>query len=85
MRAIAVGDEIGIGAAATAGTRDRIATSADDNFKKGVDMFGQDGERWWYHRAVVSVVVVWSNQRNFNIHSQPRRNGADTDERGSGS
>jgi len=46
MRAIAVGDESGIGAAATVGTRDRIATSADSNFKKRADMFCQDGENW---------------------------------------
>jgi len=44
MRAIAVGDEIGIGAAATVGTRDRVATKADSNLKKRADMFCQDGE-----------------------------------------
>ena len=71
MRAIAVGDEIGIGTAATVGTRDRVATSVDRSFKKGADMFCQDGR---YHR-VVFVVVVWGNQRMFNIHSQPHRNG----------
>ena len=46
MRAIAGGDEIGIGTAATVGTRHRVTTSADSNFKKRVDMFCQDGGDW---------------------------------------
>jgi len=46
MRAIAVGDEIGIGTAATVGRRDRVATNANSNFKKRADMFCQDGEKW---------------------------------------
>lgn len=43
MKAIAVGDEAGIGAAATVGTRDRVVTKADSSFKKGVDMIFQSG------------------------------------------
>lgn len=61
MRAIAVGDEIGIGRAATAGTRDSVATNTDSGFKKRVDMFCQD-EGGWCHRAAVFVVVAWDNQ-----------------------
>ena len=38
-----VDDEIGIGTAATVGTRDRVATRADSDFKKRADMFCQDG------------------------------------------
>lgn len=49
MRAIAVGDETGIGAAATAGTRDRVVTSADKDFKKRVDMLSE-----LYHRRQCS-------------------------------
>ena len=45
MRAIAVGDEIGIGTAATVGTRDRVAANARNNLKKRVDMFCQGGEK----------------------------------------
>jgi len=66
MRAIAVGDEIGIGTAATVGKRDRVATNADSNFKKRVDMFVRVGRSGWYHRVVVFVVVVWDNQRVVN-------------------
>jgi hypothetical protein len=43
MKAIAVGDEIGIGTATTGRTRERVATNADSSFKKGVDMFCQGG------------------------------------------
>lgn len=43
MKAIAVGDEVGIGAAATVGTRDRFIKNADSSFKKGVDMIYQGG------------------------------------------
>ena len=43
MRAIAVGDEIGIGTAAAAGTRDSVAMNTDSDFKKRVDMFCQVG------------------------------------------
>jgi len=46
MRAVAVDGGTGIGTATTVGTRDRVATSADSNFKKRVDMFCQDGENW---------------------------------------
>lgn len=38
MKAIAVGDEIGIGAAVTVATRDSMTRSLDSSFKKGVDM-----------------------------------------------
>lgn len=66
MRAIAVGDEIGIGRAATFGTRDSVATNTDSGFKKRVDMFCQDGGGRC-HRAVVFVVVVWGNQGIVNV------------------
>lgn len=68
MRAIAVGDEIGIGAAETVGTRDRVAANAANNFEKRVDMFCQGG---WYHR----MVVVWGDRRVMNNHSRPLRDG----------
>ena len=70
MKAIAVGDETGIGAAATVGTRDSVAKNADENFKKGVDMFCQDGLTRW----VVFVVVVWGDQEISSIHPQPVQN-----------
>lgn len=43
MKAIAVGDEIGIGTATTGRARERVATNADSSFRKGVDMFCQGG------------------------------------------
>ena len=45
MRAIAVGDEIGTGRAATVGRRDRVATRADSNLEKRAGMPWGDGER----------------------------------------
>lgn len=50
MRAIAVGDETGIGAAVTVGRRDR---NTENNLKKGADMSCQVGKGGWYHRVVV--------------------------------
>lgn len=38
MKAIAVGDESGIGTAAAVGARDRVTKNADSSFKKRVDM-----------------------------------------------
>ena len=46
MRAIAADGETGIGTATTVGARDKVATSADSNFKKRVDIFCQDEENW---------------------------------------
>lgn len=41
MKAIAVDDEIGTGAAATLETRDRVTQNADSSFKEGVNMIYQ--------------------------------------------
>lgn len=45
MREVAVGEETGIGTAATVGKIDRVITSADSNFKKRVDIFVRVGRR----------------------------------------
>lgn len=48
MKAIAVGEEIGIGAAVAAGTRERDTKNADSSFKEGMDMICQGGLAGWW-------------------------------------
>jgi len=67
MRAIAVGDDVGIGIAATVGTRDNVATNTYSSFKKRVDMLLSMRVGGWCHRAV--VFVVWSNQGIVNVEA----------------
>jgi hypothetical protein len=79
-KAIVVGEEIGMGAVVTAGTKDRVIKNADNNFKKGVDMIFQGGlSRGGSFRGRGSG-QPGNYQHTFSNSSNGRRAG----ERGSG-
>lgn len=85
MRAISVGDTTGIGTATTVGTRDKVITSADSNFKKRVDIFVRVGGgggitvRWcwwsWFER-IANIVYQPRRSSHAGWRSRARRNAA---------